>query len=134
VRRAFVLAVLLLEGCAGAKAHIVGDSLRYPVSMSASLPDGDGQVRALGDGLESVGRLRDSWTVVGIGYGHQTRDLDVSAPINARVAELSGDGVVQLAVRSSNCLLNFVFPLNLLPIWPGCVTVAVDGEVVKVTR
>jgi hypothetical protein len=132
--RLAVIAVLfvLSSACAGVRTSIAHAGLRYPVSMSGTLPDAYGNLHVLGHNLEDVGPLDESMTVFGVGYGLQTRAVDISGPINARIASLHGDGVVQLALISQSCALNFFFPLNLLPFWPGCVDIGIHGRVVRV--
>lgn len=132
--RLTVIAVvwLLSSACAGVKTQISYAKLRYPVSLSGALPDAYGNLHVLGHNLEDLGTIDESLTVFGLGYGLQTREVDLSDPINARISALHGDGAVQVELISKSCAMNFFFPLNILPFWPGCVDLAVRGRVVRV--
>ena len=61
--------------------------------------------------------------------------IDLSDAINARVEELGGDAVVRLRCRvdpGGASFWNYVLWINLLPFWPGTVTVHVDADVIAV--
>ena len=45
--------------------------------------------------------------------------------------EAGGDGIINVEFTSDYSKLNSVVLLNLLPIWPGCNTVSVSGNIVK---
>lgn len=121
----------LCTGCAGVKVHVNYDNLAYPVSMSGAIPDDDGNLHIVGHDLEVLGDVRASWTAFGILYGAMTADIDVSRELNARVAQLGGQGVAQLYLEHSQCPLDYIFPLTILPFWPGCTTVTAHGKVVR---
>ena len=57
--------------------------------------------------------------------------VDVSEAMNKAIAEHKGDGVINLTVRSDGCATNYLPALSLLPIWPGCADVTVEGQIVK---
>lgn len=125
------LAVLALSGCAGAKYAVRADSARYPISFSPVLIDSDGQPAYLGEQLESCGDLKVETTQVSVFYGQTSGVLDLSSEVNDAVEAHGGVGLVSLAVTVENCASNFLFPLTLLPIWPGCQSVDVTGTVVR---
>jgi hypothetical protein len=129
--RLLAVVVITGTGCAGVKTNLVHDSLRYPVSMSASLPDAYGNLHVIGHSLGDVGAINESLTIFGVLYGLQRRDVDIGAVLNKRIEKLGGQGAVQVAVSEQTCIVNFVFPLNVLPFWPGCVDVHITGRVVR---
>ncbi|MEL7306104.1 MAG: hypothetical protein AAGJ56_09780 [Myxococcota bacterium] len=122
---------MLSVGCTGARFHLRGDSLDYPVSLSGSLPDAEGNLHVLGENLESLGLLEEQWLVFGFVYSATGQDIEIGDRVNSRVEALGGEGVAGMQIRTALCgsnLLPFVF---LVPIFPGCVSVQVRGIVVR---
>jgi hypothetical protein len=121
----------MLGACAGSRRGVRFDQLRYPVSASAYL-----YAPASVTQLVKVDDFRAEARLWGIFYSliPLGGDLDVSATINKLVAKAGGDGVVDLTVRAESCGINYVFPLTLLPVWPGCTLVRVEGSVVRALR
>lgn len=131
VTGAAMFLVLLSIGCTGARFHVRGDALDYPVSLSGSLPDADGNLHVLGENLESLGLLDEKWLVFGFVYSATGQDIEIGERVNARVEDLDGEGVAGMQIRTSLCgsnLLPFVF---LVPIFPGCISVHLRGIVVR---
>jgi hypothetical protein len=126
-----VLLAVHAQGCAGARWNARVDSARYPVSFSSVLSDANGQLLFLGEELEQVGEFRLSHTPVGFLYGSTTSDLDLSQEINGEVEAVRGEGVVNLTVSARGCGSSWLFPLNILPFYPGCQNVTISGVVVK---
>jgi len=121
-----------LTGCAGARYEVAADHARYPLSFSPSLPDEKGKVVYLGHELESKGSFEFSTTQLGFLYGLTSAGtVDVSEKINEEVAKKGGEGVVALVVKNQNCFTNYLFPLPILPFYPGCQVVTVTGTVVS---
>lgn len=126
-----LVAGLLGLGCAGAHYDVKADSARYPISLSPSLPDSSGNVLYLGEELESRGTFTVEGTELGVFYNATGGTVDLSEDVNREVKRRGGEGVVALSVTTSHCALNWLFPLTLLPIWPGCQGVEVKGTVVR---
>jgi hypothetical protein len=62
-----------------------------------------------------------------------TPTTDISNEVNAQVAAAGGDAIVQLTIVTRACALDyFVFPFGILPFWPSCVLVDVNGDIVRV--
>ncbi len=118
-------------GCASAHWNARVDSARYPLSLSPALSDADGRSLLLGDGLEKVGEFEFTHRPLGFVYGAVGAELDLSADLNRAVEEARGEGVVNLTVRAGTCGTSWVFPLNMLPFYPGCQRVTVSGIVVR---
>jgi len=123
----------ILTGCAGANYQFAADRARYPISFSPALPDGTGRILYLGHELEPKGSFEFTRTQIGFLYGAiSSGPIDVSDQINAEVAQKGGEGVVALALRNQNCATNYLFPLQILPFFPGCQIVTVTGTVIAV--
>jgi hypothetical protein len=116
----------------GGKGAIRFDGLKYPVSLSPYLENDDGKSVGTVD-MDKVGNLRLAFNTWGIFYSliPLSGTLDISDAINAQIASSHGEGVASLKVVVDECLLNSLFPLNMLPFWPGCANVEVSGVIVK---
>lgn len=53
-------------------------------------------------------------------YGAIGSTWDISDAVNTAVAADDGEAVVALTLENKGCALNWIFPLTLLPFWPGC--------------
>jgi hypothetical protein len=127
-----IVSCAALTGCAGARYEVAADHARYPISFSPSFPDETGKVIYLGHELESKGSFEFSTTQLGFLYGLTSAGtVDVSERINEEVAKKGGEGVVALVVKNQNCFTNYLFPLPILPFYPGCQIVTVTGTVVS---
>ena len=127
------LLAVLCASCAGANASVVANEARYPISMSPVVRDKGGQLLERAH-LQRVGRLSASSTKFAVGYSLVVpRTYDISEEVNAQVAAVGGEAVVNVSVRAGDgCGILNMFPfLNALPIWPGCVPVTVEGDIVK---
>ncbi|HPI15569.1 MAG TPA: hypothetical protein PK875_01430 [Spirochaetota bacterium] len=130
---AVLVFALSIISCAGGRKTLRFDALTYPCSLSPFLYDVDGSVLAKGKDLKVVGEfkmVKDFW---GIGYSviPVSSDADVAIAMNKRIKELNGDGIINLKVTSSETNANLAVFFTFLPIWPGCTTVTINGEVVK---
>jgi hypothetical protein len=121
-------------GCAGARVNVTADRARYPISFSGSVRDASGELR-LRPSLVKVADLSIDGTRVGLLYSGVTprSTCDISDEVNAQVAAAGGEAVVFLTITASDgCnVLNGMPVLNALPIWPGCVPLAITGEIVR---
>ena len=92
----------------------------------------DGSIRP---GLGAVtGRVvRHGLQDDGNDVGANRSPVDISDGVNRQVAATHGDAIVKLAVTvDDSCdVLNAFVPLHALPIWPGCVPVAIHGLIVR---
>ena len=129
------LALVACCGCAGARTEVVAPTATVPISLSHAVRDGDGTL-VPADRREVVGAFHDERTAWGMLYSvvKLTPTKDISSQVNGAVATSGGDAVVNLRVASKSCALNYFFPLTILPLWPGCTNVTVDGDIVHVRR
>ncbi len=125
------MAPLAAWGCAGAQIDIVAPTARVPVAITRALPVRDGLPVREGAGLEQVGSFTHASTHYGFFYGATRSTLDLSEAVNAQVGRAGGEGITSLRIDVEHCALNYVFPLTLLPFWPGCEEVTVAGTIVK---
>ena len=82
--------------------------------------------------LEPLGAFEFSTTQLGFVWSLvPSKTVEISEQINAAVAAKHGDGVVALSVTNKSCVSNYLFPLPILPFWPGCQELTVKGTVVR---
>jgi len=81
--------------------------------------------------LEPVGEFEHSGSAFGFIYSATSMDVDISEAIEDQVRLAGGEAVVNTSVNVKQCALNFFFPLNHLPFWPGCATFHVAGTIVR---
>jgi hypothetical protein len=100
--------------------------------MSRGVRDADGSLLA-SENREKVGDLLVKTNAFGILYSAVDLNpkTDISEEVNKEVLRTRGDAVVNLKVTNSQCPMNFIYPLTLLPIWPGCVTVRIHGDIIR---
>ncbi|MCA9589896.1 MAG: hypothetical protein KC657_31545 [Myxococcales bacterium] len=128
-------ALLCASGCAGARTNVVAPNAAYPISMSQGVRDADGRLVAR-DRLTKLASLESRATAWSMLYSYVplTPETDISDVVNAQVKAAGGDAVLNLRVMAGNCATQWFFGLNVLPFWPGCLNVRVEGDIVKVTR
>lgn len=123
---------LLICSCAGGRGGISFKTASYPISMSQMLFDSQGR-NLPPQAFQIVGTVSAQRRLWGIMYSWiplgGTRD--VSEDMNRQISAVSGEGVVGLHAVVKGCGLNGIFPLTLLPIWPGCAKVEVKGWIVR---
>lgn len=126
-------ALAMSSGCAGSKADVTFPNSQSPISLSSTIRSSDGSILDDED-LQIVGsfetKFKRSWAIFYSAARFRKR-IDFSQEINDAVSEHGGEAVTNLEVRAFNCNMNYVVPLTLLPIWPGCVKVKLAGKVVK---
>ena len=85
--------------------------------------------------LKIVSQFHVEQTRIGILYSGVTprSTLDISDEVNSQVAATNGEAIIRLSVTvDGSCSALNAFPvLNIVPIWPGCVPVTIDGLIVK---
>lgn len=137
VARLAALALLLSAGtgCAGARTNVVADTAQYPISLSRAVRDADGSIVAQ-ERVAKVGKLRSEEMAWGLLYSaiRLNPRTDISKAVNRQVAAAGGDAVVNLRIMGSHCGGDFVPFLTMVPIWPGCANIVVEGDIIKVLR
>ncbi len=132
--RCLVLAaVVALTGCAGARTTVVADTASYPISLSRGVRDADGDL-VTSERIQKVGDFKSAATALGVFYSGAklTPRMDISKAVNAQVARVRGDAIVNLKVKSSVCASDVVPLVSMIPLWPGCANIVVEGEIVRV--
>lgn len=126
------MVLIAAAGCtAGARLQISAEGARYPISMSGALPGPDAEILILGGELEAVGELTVVDRAFGFLYGLTGSRVDISGQVNRDVEAAGGEGVVQLSVRVSHCAHNWLWPLTMFPLFPGCEKVQIEGVIVR---
>jgi hypothetical protein len=130
---ALVPIVVLTAGCAGGRTSIVAKDASYPVSLSEGVRDRDGAL-VEDERKDFVGTFEDERMAWGMFYSSVklTPTKDISRNVNDQVQKVNGDAVINLRVATAHCGWNFVPILNLLPVWPGCAKVKIEGDIVRV--
>jgi hypothetical protein len=121
-------------GCAGAMTSVVAPDAQVPVSMSRAVRDADGGL-VTAERRKVVGHFHDEPTAWSLFYTAValTPRTDISHSVNTQVAHSRGQAVTNLRVRNATCGLTYlVFPFGLLPIWPGCSNLEIDGDIITV--
>ena len=85
--------------------------------------------------LKVVSPFHVEQTRIGILYSSLTprSTVDISDEVNSQVAAADGEAINRLSVTvdvGSQCPNAFPV-LNMVPVWPGCVPVIIDGLIVK---
>lgn len=133
-RIGFVLAMFVVCGCAGAGVDVVADRALFPISMSGSVRDNTGTLHDVRS-LKIVGSFDLEESRLGLVYSTATprAKLDISDAVNSQVQAVNGEAVIRLSVTVDDSChwVNELFPLNVLPVWPGCVPVKIKGAIVR---
>lgn len=131
--RAAMMVAVAAAGCAGARTSVEAPGAKYPISMSRGVRDADGTL-VPAERRKIVGRFETHRKAWGLVYAlvPLTPSKDLSDDLNAQVAAAHGDAVIDLAVSSAPCGLNFAFLFDLLPIWPGCANLDITGDIIQV--
>lgn len=131
------ISIAAITGCgmAGSRGSMSLDNLAYPVSMSPFLYGPRGESVEKGKDLAVVGKFEYVKYHWGILYSAVALSGtgDIGEAINAEIARLHGDGMVNLTVTAKNGFLNSIPIFNLLPIWPGFTRLEVEGDIVKLS-
>ena len=121
-------------GCAGATVDVTARGAAYPISMSGFVRDNTGALLDMRS-LKIVSGFHVEKTRIGLLYSGVTprSTIDISDEVNSQVAAAQGEAIIRLSVTvGPSCNILNTFPvLNAIPVWPGCVPVAIDGLVVK---
>ena len=125
-------ALTLSTGCAGARSNVTADDARYPVSLSRAVRDADGEIVAQ-ERWVKVAAFQHRTNAVAIFYSYGGGPkTDISKVVNEQIAKHGGDAIVNLRVAVKQCGLNFTPLLYLIPLFPGCAQLKVEGDIVKV--
>lgn len=129
-----LVAMAALSGCAGARPRILLDSARYPVSLSGVVPDRNGQPLKPKDQI-AVGRFIAQKAGWAMGYTFlPLNTVDFSEELNSQVAAVDGEAVVNLMISTlpTGCQsLNLFQFTQILPIFPGCIDVKLEGDIIR---
>lgn len=127
------LVFILIGDCSGGRANLRLSELRYPVSLSGFLFGERGEILGKGSKLRVVRIFKYEKSYWNIGYSFLgfSDESAFDHYINKEIEIAGGDGVINLKVTSTGCLINSTPCLTFLPVWPGCTVVKIRGEIVK---
>lgn len=124
-----------LFGCVGARPDITFKKARVPISMSGVVLDSFGLPLAPKNQLP-VGRFKAEQTGYAMFYTYlQFNSLDFSDEVNHQVLFANGEAIVNLEVTlmTSGCSTsNFLQITQAIPIYVGCVTAFLEGDIIRV--
>jgi len=123
-------------GCLGARTDVVAKDASVPVSLSRAVRGPSGSVVPLAK-RHVVGHFHEERTAWGMLYSAIPFNptTDISQAIDTQVTQSGGDAITRLEVTARSCTLSyFAFPFGILPFWPGCTNLEIDGDIVKVDR
>jgi hypothetical protein len=124
-----------LFGCVGARPDITFEKARVPISMSSVVLDSYGLPLTPKYQIP-VGRFKAEKTGYAMLYTFlPLNSVDFSDEVNHQVLVVNGAAVVNLEVTlmTSGCSTsNFLQITQALPIYLGCVTVTLEGDIIQV--
>jgi hypothetical protein len=128
-------ASLLQSSCStiGVAGTLELDDLIYPVSISPHLYNEKGKIVSEGNGLTKIHHWKYQKKFWGIAWSliELTSDKDIAESMNQTIALHKGTGMVNLTIGAMSCR-NFTVPiLVILPIFPACNNVTIEGDIVK---
>lgn len=128
--------MLISNGCGMSGSRINFDELKYPASMSGSLYGPAGDSIEQGTGLNPVQDFEYTKDLCSILYSiiPVSRSDDIIELMNNKIETVGGDGITNVSISSDYSMLTSVFPLNYLPVWPGCSRITVRGTIVKLEQ
>lgn len=137
----FALSILfVLNSCTVGRGNLSFSQLKYPVSLSPALYDGNEKVLIKGQELEPVRSFEFKQNYWSLLYGGipLTNDRALSKKMNDIISQEKGVGIINLSVTVGYGVSNKVSALllglpGILPIYPGCSRVIVKGEVVRLS-
>jgi hypothetical protein len=130
----FLVAVTaFLTSCGMSGTKITFDNLKYPASMSSTLYTPMGEVVEHGEGLNSIESFKHTQSLCSIFYSliPLSKSDEIIEQMNNKIKEVGGEGITNVVVKSEFSQLTAIFPLNLLPFWPGCTEITLSGIIVK---
>lgn len=128
--RRFALSVLFTvpwaTACAVADTSLRFDGMEHPVSLSSHLPPEAAALATI-----PLGTFRQELRTFAFVYGYlpMERAVQLAPVIDREIRRLGGTAAINVSVEVHHCVLNYVVPLNVLPIWPTCARVELRGEV-----
>jgi hypothetical protein len=132
-RKAFAVALAVAcAGCAGGHGWVSAPTSRYPISLTHGIRAADGHLLTNKE-RKIVGHFDTSKTFVSLLYDAipLNGSFDVSDDVNEQVRAAGGEAVTDLTFQTHLCALDFFLGFHMLPIWPGCATVHVTGNIIR---
>lgn len=118
----------------GGRGTATFDQVRYPISGTTTLLKKDGttlNAASAGKPLGHVQAHKFYWAML-YGSVSLTGKYDLSQDMNAAVEEVGGNAVINAKLTNTQCPTNYVLVvLGILPFIPGCVSVTLEGDAVK---
>jgi len=129
-----MMILLFLPDCMFKYSRMGFKNLNYPVSMTPYIYDKNEKILVENEDLVIVRELGARQNLWGIFYGIiplGNGNKNIMHKINSQIQKSGGAGVINFTIASNECELLYLFPLSLLPVWPGCTRVVVRGDIIK---
>ena len=117
--------------CAGANYLVDLSDCKYPLSLTPNLVDQHDNILKHGQETKALGQFKVDQIVISPFWGIPKMNADVGALLNEEVEKLKGEAVVNLTMTNKDCFTNYLPLVSILPIWPGCRILQIDGTVVR---
>lgn len=129
----FLIVPIFFFSCAGSKGNIHFDKLNYSASLSPYLLDSSGKILSEEIGLKRIEGFTVKHRFWGVFYGHIPLNGEEAliSEINQSVENANGDGIINMTIIARDCMFNNFFILNIFPIFPGCTTIFIHGDIVR---
>jgi hypothetical protein len=119
-------------GCAGARTSVRARTAEYPISMTHQMRAADGHLLTDRE-RATVGKFEMKSTVFGLLYEAIPLNptTDISEEVNSQVKAANGEAITDLHVSAAACATDYFVVFHLIPFWPGCATIRVNGTIIK---
>ncbi|MBL8021776.1 MAG: hypothetical protein JNM27_19035 [Leptospirales bacterium] len=126
---------LITSSCmVGGKGTATFNQVRYPISGNTTFLKEDGTKHKSPANVKSLAKLdahKYYWALV-YGLVSLTGEYDLGPDINDAVEKAGGNAVINAKLVNSQCPSNYlVAVLGILPFIPGCSSVSLEGDIVK---
>ncbi|MDH5721662.1 MAG: hypothetical protein OEZ13_13745 [Spirochaetia bacterium] len=134
-----IISFFLIQHCivGGAAGKIKLKNSKYPVSLSHSLYDNDGKIVSEKNGLETIKHFKYNTSYWSILYTFidLSDDEDITMYLNTELDDLRGDGVINLEIENKQCINHMFIPMiTILPFWPSCTNINLEGDFVRLKK
>ncbi len=131
-----MLLTLSLYGCAGGRATITANAIGPPVSFTNYVFTSTGQMRAAkpNEIVQHFKISKTTWTMFYRAITLGQKEWDVSAQLQEKLQQASGNAIVNLTVTADGPSMLVWYFAALVPILPSYVTTSLEGDVARIAE